>query len=55
MTCCHKLEKVVFTLTSTHLDLVEKNRYMAAIKVIDPDVIQFLEICVDGSEVRLSM
>jgi hypothetical protein len=30
------------------------NRYVAAIKVIDPDVIQFVEIIADGFEVRLS-
>jgi hypothetical protein len=44
MTCCHKLEKVVITFTSTQLYETQENPYLAAIKVIDPDIIKFNEV-----------
>jgi hypothetical protein len=41
MTCCHKLEKVVLTLRNgCPNNLLQQNRYLTAIKAIDPDVLE---------------
>jgi hypothetical protein len=43
LTCCHKVDKVVIMLPTGHLQKAQENRYLAAIKAIDPDVIKILE------------
>ena len=44
MTCCHKLERVVCTIHPDHLELALENQYLAAIKAIDPDIMEFCEV-----------
>jgi hypothetical protein len=38
---CHKLEKIIILMPIGRSDFELQNRYLATIKAIDPDVIEF--------------
>jgi hypothetical protein len=44
LTCCHNVKKIAVPLRFEHLKLVQESRYLAIIKAIDPDIIEFLEV-----------
>jgi len=41
LTCCHTLKKIYVILPAGLLQLAQGNRYLAAIKAIDPDAVEF--------------